>query len=411
MVTAILFIGSMTANAQTASFNFTQYPVSVSGWNNIAGNPASTVCSATDASTGITVSSIAAANWSPYTNGLSAFDSGGISGGTFFPAAVMLSHWFQYNPTTADYNGAIPQLKISGLQVDSVYTLRMTGSYGVFFDLDPTQYTVLGAKSYGYIDVNNNNNTTHGAVFNNVSPDATGSIYVYVNTVPTTQVADICGIQIIKGSSGTYPTVSITNPLNNAGLSEDGNVTLTATASESGGSISRVEFYVDTTLIGSATTAPFNVTWSGADPGYYTIIANAVDANGNSNESAINVNVQSLNFYWSTTGNIGNNADSNFIGNVDSVRLDFRTKNIKRMSITATGNVGIGTTSPTAQLHTTGSVRLAGLINDSTNADPRILVSDSPMANPKYRSSTSGSGALTVGDGLGETAGGCDRDR
>jgi hypothetical protein len=392
--------------AQTASFNFTQYPVSVSGWVNIAGNPAATVCSATDPSTGITVSSIAATNWSPYTNGLSAYDSGGISGGTFFPAAVMLNHWFQYNnPATADYNGAIPQLKISGLQQDSVYTLLMTGSYGTYFDLDPTQYTVLGAKAYGFIDVNNNNNTSHGAVFYHISPDSTGSVYVYVNTVSTTQVADICGIQIIKGSSGTYPTVSITNPLNNAGLSEDGSVTLTATASESGGSISRVEFYVDTTLLGSVTSAPYSITWSGADPGSYIIIANAVDASGNSNASAINVNVQSLNYYWSTTGNIGNNGDSNFVGNVDSVRLGFRTKNIERMTISPTGNIGIGTISPTAQLHVTGSVRLAGLINDSTTSDPRILVSDT-LGNLAYRNFTSSSGTLVVGPGLGETPGG-----
>jgi len=394
----ILMVGMTQLRAQTASFNFTQYPVSISGWNNIYGNPAAAVCSGTDATTGISVSSIGAANWSPYTNGVSAYDSGGISGGTFFPAGVMLNHWFQYNnPATADYNGAIPQLKISGLATGSVYTIRMTGSYGTYFNEDPTQYTVLGAKPYGYVDVNNNNNTANGAVFNNVSPDATGSIYVYVNTVSTTQVADICGIQIISGSSGTYPTVSITNPLNNAGLSEDGTVTLTATASESGGSISRVEFYVDTTLIGTATAAPYSVRWSGADPGLFTIIANAVDANGNSNASAINVNVQSLNYYWSTTGNIGNNGDSNFIGNVDSVRLGFRTKNIERLSISPNGYVGIGTTTPAAQLHTTGTVRHAGLTNDSTKT--RVLVTDT-SGNLFYRNASGISGPWQYVNGV-----------
>ena len=74
------------------------------------------------------------------------------------------------------------------------------------------------------------------------------------------------------------------------------------------------------------------------------------------------------------------------------------------MSITAIGNVGIGTISPTAQLHTTGSVRLAGLINDSTSADPRILVSDT-LGNLAWRNIL-GSGALTIGPGLGETSGG-----
>jgi len=42
--------------------------------------------------------------------------------------------------------------------------------------------------------------------------------------------------------------------------------------------------------------------------------------------------------------------------------------------VTASGNLGLGTIAPTAQLHTTGSVRLAGLTPDNTQN--RILVSD-----------------------------------
>ena len=50
------------------------------------------------------------------------------------------------------------------------------------------------------------------------------------------------------------------------------------------------------------------------------------------------------------------------------------------------GNVGIGTPSPTAQLHTTGSVRFAGLTGDNTQTN--ILVSDS-AGNIYYRSASS----------------------
>jgi len=70
------------------------------------------------------------------------------------------------------------------------------------------------------------------------------------------------------------------------------------------------------------------------------------------------------------------------------------------MSISATGNAGIGTISPTAQLHTTGSVRLAGLPDDSTSEYPRALVSDS-SGNLAYRSTADL--AQTVGGGLGIT--------
>ncbi|WP_431212127.1 hypothetical protein ACQ86N_41275 [Puia sp. P3] len=50
------------------------------------------------------------------------------------------------------------------------------------------------------------------------------------------------------------------------------------------------------------------------------------------------------------------------------------------------GNVGVGTTSPQAQLHTTGTVRFAGLTSDTTQT--RVLVSDA-SGNLFYRSASS----------------------
>jgi hypothetical protein len=50
------------------------------------------------------------------------------------------------------------------------------------------------------------------------------------------------------------------------------------------------------------------------------------------------------------------------------------------------GKIGIGTNSPSAQLHTTGDVRFAGLTNDSTQT--RVLVTDAD-GNLYYRSASS----------------------
>jgi hypothetical protein len=47
--------------------------------------------------------------------------------------------------------------------------------------------------------------------------------------------------------------------------------------------------------------------------------------------------------------------------NFENQDLVFGTNSIERMRISAAGNVGIGTSAPAAQLHTTGTVRFAGV--------------------------------------------------
>jgi hypothetical protein len=333
--------------AQTVGFNFSNAAHSVSGWINAYGDPSSSVISAADPVSGISVSSVATANWAPFGN--SAYDGGGASGSNpFFPTAVMANHWFQYNGYYAGYNALMPQLIVGGLNVDSVYTFKMTGSFTVNvpsqFNLNPIRYTVAGATLYGYIDINGDSNVTAGATFHNVAPDSTGKVRIYVNTYGSSNVASICGVQISSGStSAPTPTVALTNPTNNTIIPEDGNVTLVATATETAGTIARVEFYAGSSLIGSDSTAPYSMTWFSPNPGVYTLTARAVDGTGNIATSSVNISVESLNYFWSTTGQIATSGDTFFVGTVDTNRLSFRTNNVERMTILKDGTIGIGT--------------------------------------------------------------------
>jgi hypothetical protein len=56
------------------------------------------------------------------------------------------------------------------------------------------------------------------------------------------------------------PTVSITSPTDNSRFGTPGSITLTATATDADGSISKVDFYNGATLIGTATTSPYTFT-------------------------------------------------------------------------------------------------------------------------------------------------------
>ena len=334
------FAAVSVLHGQSAQFNFSLGSQSVSGWTNVAGDPSAGIITATSPS-GIMVSSIATQNWVPYGSG-SAFDGVGESGGGFFPGAVMANHWYQYG-STAEYNAAKPQLLISGLSPDSSYTIAMAGSSTSALNSNPVQYTVTGYNVYPSQYENNHNNTANGATFYNVVPDTAGHVWVYVNTQPTTDVADIDGLTIVGGYTSPLPKDSITSPVNGSVLGEDGNIQITATASIATGTITMVQFYHDTTFIGTSTTAPYGVTWYNPDPGNYQLIAKATDYLGRTATYSIRVTIASLNYFWSTTGNIATGGDTAFIGTVDTNRLAFRTNNVERMTILKDGTIGIGT--------------------------------------------------------------------
>jgi RHS repeat-associated protein len=83
------------------------------------------------------------------------------------------------------------------------------------------------------------------------------------------------------------PTVSITAPANNAVFLPSTNVTITATATDAGGSVSKVDFFDGATLIGTDTTSPYSIVWASPAPGTHTVTARATDNLGVATTSAI----------------------------------------------------------------------------------------------------------------------------
>lgn len=98
------------------------------------------------------------------------------------------------------------------------------------------------------------------------------------------------------GGGGTTPnvapTVSITSPANGSSFTAGANITVTANASDSDGSIARVEFFNGTTKIGESTTAPYSVTWTNVAAGSYSLTARATDnAGATTTSAAVNITV------------------------------------------------------------------------------------------------------------------------
>jgi hypothetical protein len=77
------------------------------------------------------------------------------------------------------------------------------------------------------------------------------------------------------------PTVSITSPANNATILMPASIipadiTINATASDSDGSVGKVEFFQASSKLGEGTASPYAYTWKGATAGAYTLTAKAL---------------------------------------------------------------------------------------------------------------------------------------
>lgn len=84
----------------------------------------------------------------------------------------------------------------------------------------------------------------------------------------------------ITVSTNVAPAVALTAPVANAGFAAPANIVLAATASDSDGTITKVEFYQGASLIGIATTSPYTATWNGIPAGSYSFTAKATDSSG-----------------------------------------------------------------------------------------------------------------------------------
>ena len=99
------------------------------------------------------------------------------------------------------------------------------------------------------------------------------------------------------GPVNQAPIVSLTSPTANSTYTFGSSVSLTANASDTDGTISKVEFYAGTDLIGTDDSEPsYAITWSQPTAGTYSLKAKAYDNSGASTESAaVTITVNAVN--------------------------------------------------------------------------------------------------------------------
>ena len=172
-----------------------------------------------------------------------------------------------------------PQIQVAGKDAYSLIKFKNT--------------TVTGAKSSTPY---NNNGTSQASAFNDNVFTPSYSYELRSNSSLPTDLPKLVGVGGRYGKMPEYnqafglsnkaATVSMTAPASGAKFEVGATVTLKADAKDNDGSVKSVAFYVGNTLVGSATSAPYQVNASGLEPGMYSAVAVVTDNSGLSQMSA-----------------------------------------------------------------------------------------------------------------------------
>ena len=215
------------ATVTTAPYTYT--------WSNVAGATYALTAKATDDKGAVTTSATVTVKVNkPPTVSITAPANGAV---IVLPATVTI------NATASDADGTISKVEFYR---DGVLLGTDTASpYSFVWSNPPAGTYVLTAK-------------------------ATDNLGVVTTSAPVT----------ISVKINQPPTVSITSPANGANVRAAGSLTITANATDSDGTISKVDFYADDVLTCSDTTPPYSCAWTVATEGVHGTTAFAIDNKG-----------------------------------------------------------------------------------------------------------------------------------
>ena len=172
------------------------------------------------------------------------------------------------------FNGLIDEVRVSS---GAVYSSNFTPSAHLSATASTRALWKFDGSTTNDSSTNGNNATLHDAA-------------AYSTDVPT--------------GPNSSPSVNVTDPLNNTYFTSGSNIVIDAAATDIDGSVSKVEFFQGTTLLGQDTTAPYTFVWNNVPAASYALTAKATDdLNATTISSAITVTVIAAGNYHSVSLN------------------------------------------------------------------------------------------------------------
>jgi hypothetical protein len=141
----------------------------------------------------------------------------------------------------------------------------------------------------------------------------------------------------VSTSGNQAPLVNITSPGNNSMFTAPANILIKATASDAGGSVSKVEFYRGTTKLGEDVTSPYEFAWNNVSTGTYQLTAKAIDNLGlSATSTVVNVSVNTSSGQSVASFTLINAETDKDIGLLtDGYTINFATLGTNRLSVRA----------------------------------------------------------------------------
>jgi regulation of enolase protein 1 (concanavalin A-like superfamily) len=153
-------------------------------------------------------------------------------------------------------------------------------------------------------------------------------------------------VSVTVGNANQPPTVSLTAPLSGTSYVAPAAITLTASASDPEGALTKVEFYAGSTLLATDTATPYTFIWSNVAAGTYSLTAVAYDAAGaKTTSAAVSVTMMAA---TPPPRAVVFQASPDDATLVDSYRLDVFASNANPATATPIASVNLGKPTPDA---------------------------------------------------------------
>lgn len=170
-------------------------------------------------------------------------------------------------------------------------------SVDVFHSFSPATLQINAGDSVTWInqdDQSSHTTTSTTVIWNGTLVDFQDQFTFQFNSLGSFPYRDT-----VDGFTGTItvtaannpPSVTITNPVDGAGFAAPATILIQAIASDPGGSVANVIFFVDANPIRTNTTSPYSATASNLVAGDYVLSAVATDNLGAKATNSINVSV------------------------------------------------------------------------------------------------------------------------